>query len=37
MWWWLNSNISKEGITKDLEEMKRQSIGGALIFDAAPG
>jgi hypothetical protein len=36
MWWWLNSNISKEGITRDLEEMKRQDIGGALIFDAAP-
>jgi len=36
MWWWLNSNISKEGITRDLEEMKRQGIGGALIFDAAP-
>jgi hypothetical protein len=36
MWWWLNSNISKDGITRDLEEMKRQGIGGALIFDAAP-
>jgi hypothetical protein len=36
MWWWLNSNISKEGITRDLQEMKRQGIGGALIFDAAP-
>ena len=36
MWWWLNSNISKEGITRDLEEMKHQGIGGALIFDAAP-
>jgi hypothetical protein len=36
MWWWLNSNISKDGITRDLEEMKQQGIGGALIFDAAP-
>jgi len=36
MWWWLNSNISKKGITRDLEEMKKQGIGGALIFDAAP-
>jgi len=36
MWWWLNSNISREGITRDLEEMKRQGIGGALIFDASP-
>ena len=31
MWWWLNSNISKTGITRDLEEMKRQGIGGALM------
>ena len=36
MWWWLNSNISKEGITRDLEEMNKKGIGGALIFDAAP-
>ncbi len=36
MWWWLNSYISEEGITRDLEEMKKQGIGGALIFDAAP-
>ncbi len=36
MWWWLNSYISKEGVTKDLEAMKEQGIGGALIFDAAP-
>ena len=36
MWWWLNSNVSEEGITRDLEEMKRQCVGGALIFDASP-
>ena len=36
MWWWLNSYISKEGVTRDLEAMKKQGIGGALIFDAAP-
>ena len=34
-WWWLNSFINKEGVTRDLEEMKRKGIGGALIFDAA--
>ena len=33
-WWWLNSNVSREGITRDLEEMKSHGIGGALIFDA---
>ena len=36
-WWWLDSNITREGITRDLEEMKRQGIGGALVFDAGEG
>jgi len=36
LWWWLNSNISEAGISRDLEEMKKCGIGGALIFDAAP-
>jgi len=36
-WWWLDSNASKEGITRDLEEMKRQGIAGVLIFDAGIG
>ncbi len=31
-WMWLNGNVTKEGITKDLEEMKRQGIGGVVIF-----
>jgi hypothetical protein len=31
-WMWLNGNVTKEGITKDLEEMKRQGISGVLIF-----
>ncbi len=34
-WWWLNSFIDKQGVTRDLEEMKKQGIGGALIFDAS--
>ncbi|VAX21056.1 Predicted alpha-L-rhamnosidase [hydrothermal vent metagenome] len=34
-WWWLNSYINKQGVTRDLEEMKKQGIGGALIFDAS--
>ncbi len=36
-WWWLNSNASREGITRDLEEMKRQGIAGVLLFDAGEG
>ena len=32
-WWWLNGNASKEGITRDMEEMKSKGINGALLFD----
>ncbi|HSA26531.1 MAG TPA: glycosyl hydrolase [Phycisphaerae bacterium] len=34
-WWhWIDGNISKEGITADLEAMKAAGIGGAHIFNA---
>lgn len=33
-WWWLNSNVTREAITRDLEEMKDKGYSGALIFDA---
>ena len=34
-WWhWMNGNVTKEGITADLEAMARVGIGGAQIFDA---
>lgn len=33
-WWWLNGNIDKETITRDLEEMKAKGFSGACIFDA---
>ncbi len=33
-WVWLNGNVTKEGITKDLEEMKAKGINGVLIFQA---
>ena len=36
-WWWLNGNVTREGITKDLEEMKRQGINGVMIFHAGEG
>jgi hypothetical protein len=33
-WWhWMNGNITKEGITADLEAMKRVGLGGAQIFN----
>ena len=34
VWWhWMGSNFSKYGITKDLEAMKAEGIGGATIFN----
>ena len=38
VWWhWLNGNVSKEGITLDLEWMKRVGIGGAESFQGFLG
>ena len=35
LWWhWMNGNVTKEGITADLEAMAEVGIGGAQIFDA---
>ncbi|MGJ8691800.1 MAG: glycosyl hydrolase [Thalassotalea sp.] len=31
-WFWMNGNLSKEGITADLEAMSNVGIGGALIM-----
>ena len=36
-WWLMNGNVSKEGITADLEAMKRVGLGGALIMEADNG
>ncbi|MCY7358146.1 MAG: glycoside hydrolase [Rudanella sp.] len=33
-WWWLNGNVTKEAITRDLVEMKAKGFSGACIFDA---
>ncbi len=34
-WWhWMNGNVTKEGITLDLEAMKRIGVGGFQNFDA---
>ncbi|RED47813.1 glycosyl hydrolase [Seonamhaeicola aphaedonensis] len=35
-WYWINDDISKEGITKDLLAMKKAGIGGALIGNINP-
>ncbi|MDR2346457.1 MAG: hypothetical protein LBE18_10350 [Planctomycetaceae bacterium] len=36
-WVWQNGNITKEGITADLEAMKQAGIGGALIMELGYG
>ena len=37
-WWhWMNGNVTKEGITADLEWMKRVGIGGMQMFDGSLG
>ena len=34
-WWhWMNGNVSKTGITADLEAMARVGLGGVQLFDA---
>lgn len=33
-YWWLKGNVSKELITRDLEEMHAKGIGGLLLFDS---
>ena len=37
-WWhWTNGNVTEDGITKDLEWMKRSGIGGFQLVDVASG
>lgn len=37
-WWhWMNGNVTKEGITLDLEAMKKAGLGGFQNFDAGTG
>ncbi|MEI8372787.1 MAG: glycosyl hydrolase [Planctomycetota bacterium] len=33
-WWWLNGYVTRDGIVRDLDAMKRQGISGALVFHA---
>ncbi len=35
-WWhWMNGNVTREGITLDLEAMARVGVGGAQVFNVA--
>ena len=38
VWWhWMNGNVTKEGITGDLEALAANGIAGAMMFDASCG
>ena len=37
LWKWMNGNVSPEGITTDLEAMKRTGVGGVLIHEVSNG
>lgn len=35
VWWhWMNGNVTREGIRKDLQWMKESGVGGVQVFDA---
>jgi len=36
-WFWLNGNITSNGVTADLEAMKRVGVGGVLIMEVDQG
>ena len=36
-WFWVNGNLTKQGITADLEAMKRVGIGGVIIMEVDKG
>ncbi len=36
-WFWLSGNVTREGITADLEAMKRVGIGGVILVEVEQG
>jgi hypothetical protein len=37
LWHWMNGHVTREGITLDLEAMRRVGLGGVINFDAGTG
>jgi hypothetical protein len=35
-WFWANGNVTRQGITADLEAMQRVGIGGVIVMDVDP-
>jgi hypothetical protein len=36
-WFWLDGDVSRAGLTADLEAMQRAGLGGAVLFNASQG
>jgi hypothetical protein len=36
-WFWVNGNVTREGITADLEAMQKAGVGGVLIMEVIQG
>ena len=36
-WWWFNNHVSKEGITRDLEQFRAKGLGGVLLINTTTG
>jgi hypothetical protein len=34
-WLWMNGNVTRDGITRDLEAMQRVGLGGVMMFDGS--
>ena len=37
LWFWMNGQVTKQGITLDLQAMQRVGVGGVFNFDAGTG
>lgn len=35
LWFWMNGNVTREGITRDLEAMQKVGLRGAVVFDGS--
>jgi hypothetical protein len=36
-WWWFNSHVTGEGITRDLAEFKAKGLGGVVLINTSTG
>ncbi|HEY0945503.1 MAG TPA: glycosyl hydrolase [Opitutaceae bacterium] len=36
-WWWFNSYVSKEGITRDLEQFRAKGLAGVVLINTSTG